>query len=131
MAVRFEILISLLAIAVLFIAFSPLLIFLQDIGSGKIYAEFKFNTTPSYSLTIILHHEGFAYLTDVNFFSEVTYQNGLKETKNLYVSVFAKGDTITINIPLKFSYLQIEEIKVNVSAYIMGVYRIEFYLERK
>jgi hypothetical protein len=41
MAVRFEIYISLLAIAVLFIAFSPLLIFLQDIGSGKIYATFK------------------------------------------------------------------------------------------
>jgi hypothetical protein len=27
--------------------------------------------------------------------------------------------------------LQISEIKVNVSAYIMGVYKIEFTLERK
>jgi hypothetical protein len=130
MAVRFEILISLLAIAVLFIAFSPLLIFLQDIGSGKIYATFKIETTPSYSIIISIHNDGFTYFTDVNFVSEITYQNDSKEIKSLHVDVFAKGDVIEIKIPLK-PILQISEIKVNVSAYIMGVYKIEFTLERK
>jgi len=127
MSVKFEVLISLLSITILTTVFSPILIFLEDIGTGKIYADFQFISN---KLKINIHNDGVSYLKGINYTVLVKYVDNSETIKTGYIDKFAKGDIITIEVNLSLSFLNIKDIKIYVEAYIFGIYKISFEINK-
>lgn len=127
MGVRFEFFISLFAITVLFLAFSPLLIFLQDLSTGKFGLDIR-KTDDTIFVTI--SNNGTTYLKDVRINIKIIDQNGKEIVGNAYVKDFSKGEKIVVPIKIKEGFGFPKDVEVKFGASVFGVYEVNFEIEK-
>jgi len=128
MTLRHEVLISFLSVFIIFLLFTPLTLFLQDLAKGHIYFKFQHNGN---EVLLILVNEGTSYLSDIiyNATAQDIYNNLYMKTGK--IDSFKKGDNITIKIPLKIPNAVIIKVDLKISAKINGLYRFDFEVKRE
>ncbi|HLI46666.1 MAG TPA: hypothetical protein VKU94_05675 [Geobacterales bacterium] len=127
MTLRHEFLISVFSIFVIFLIFSPLTLFLQDLAKGHIYFKFEAHQN---EIILTLVNEGTSYLKDIVYNATAQDIFGNIYNKSGKIDTFQKGDQISITIPLKVPSTLIVNIDLKLAATINGLYRFSFEVKR-
>jgi len=127
MTLRHEFLISIFSIFIIFLLFSPLTIFLQDLAKGHIY--FKFEAQGN-NIILTLVNNGTSFFKDIIYNATAKDIYGNIYIKNGKIDIFQKGDQIKITIPLKVPSTLIVNIELRLEATINGLYRFSFEVKR-
>ena len=127
MTLRHEFLISIFSIFIIFMVFSPLTLFLQDLAKGHIYFKFEAHNN---EIILTLVNDGMSFLKDITYNATAQDIYGNIYSKSGKIDLFQKGDQISIHIPLKIPSTLIINIDLKLIATINGLYRFSFEVKR-
>jgi hypothetical protein len=129
MTIRHEILISIFSIIIIFLTFSPLMVFLQDLAHGNVY--FKYTYDQNNNLVVLtLVNSGTSYLKDIVYNATVIDSENNVISKAGHIDIFKKGDQIDIKIPMKIPHIIPVSVYLKLEATINGLYRLSFEVKK-